>query len=152
MCFSRDKEFEIIHNHAQYLAMFLAQFSPVPVVHTLHGSIYQGEIPQEKRDVLARFAKHKFISISDNQRKGFAQLNWVATVYNGIDISEFPFIETPGKYLLWVGRITQKKGVLEAIRVAKACGLHLKIVGVVDPIDRPFFEKEIVPYIQNGTV
>lgn len=80
------------------------------------------------------------------------ELNWIATVYNGIDISELPFMETAGNYLLWIGRITEKKGALEAIKIANACRLHLKMAGVVDPIDRPFFEKEIVPYIQSGAV
>jgi len=151
-CFSRASEFEIIHNHAQYLAMFLAQFSPVPVVHTLHGSIYQGEVPLEKRNVLMQFARQGFISISNDQRKALPQLNWIATVYNGINLSEFTFVDRAGNYLLWVGRVTAKKGALEAIKVAHAVGLPLKMAGVVDPIDRPFYEREILPYIKGGSV
>src|SRR3990167_7770448 len=74
-CLRRQKEFDIIHNHGQYLAMFICEFSRTPVVHTIHGSYYPGEIPEEKRKVLQTFKKHNFISISDNQREGMSDLN-----------------------------------------------------------------------------
>lgn len=151
-CFDRAKEFEIIHSHAQYLGLFSAVSSAIPVVHTFHGSFYLGEVPQEKRDVLHAFAKQRFISISKNQSLGMPDLNWVATVYNGINLSEFNYHDKGGDYLLWVGRITPKKGALEAIKVSKAVGMKLKLAGVVDPIDREFYTREVEPYVKSGFV
>lgn len=148
-CFARAKEFDLIHNHAQYYAMFLADLVSTPVVHTLHGSIFKGEVPEEKRQVLSRFRHHNFISISQNQQMAFVELNWRGVAYNGIDPSEFPYVEKGENYLLWVGRITPKKGALEAIEVAKKTGMKLKLVGVVDPIDEPYFASEVKPLIDG---
>ena len=37
--------------------MFLSDFVKTPVVHTLHGNFYKGEINETKREVLKRFKK-----------------------------------------------------------------------------------------------
>lgn len=152
-CFRRADEFDIIHNHAQYLAMFQAQFCKTVVVHTIHGSYYPGEIPEEKRKVLEVFKKHNFVSISDNQRGGMPDLNFAGTVYNGLDIDKFDYIEKPkGDYLLWVGRIVAKKGLIEAIETAKILKFPLVIAAAIDPADRPYFEKEIKPHIDGKLI
>lgn len=149
-CFRQQERFNIIHNHGQYLAMFLAEYSKIPVVHTIHGSYYPGEIPEEKRKVLQTFKNHAFISISDNQRGGMSDLNFVATVYNGIDVSQFKYTEKPrGDYLLWVGRIIAKKGPLAAIETAKKTNIPLVIAAAIDPADLPYYEKEIKPHIDG---
>lgn len=151
-CYSRASEFDLIHNHAQFLGLFFAEFVKTPVVHTLHCTLFPGETPEEKRKTALRFKHHNFISISNNQREGLPELNWVATVYNGVDLSELPFNPNQGKYLLWVGRITQKKGPVEAIETAKRVGIPLKIAAVIDPIDRPFFEEKVEPLIDGGQI
>ena len=149
----RKGKFDIIHNHAQYLAMFMADFISTPVVHTIHGSYYQSEIPDEKRKVLEVFKKHRFVSISNNQRGGFPDLNFIGTVYNGIDTNDYTYVEKPrGDYLLWVGRIVAKKGPLTAIEMAKKLNMPLVIAAAVDPVDRPYFEKEVKPHIDKKLV
>lgn len=149
-CFRRQKEFDLIHNHAQYLAMFLAEFAQVPVIHTIHGSYYAGEVPEEKRKVLAAFKHHNFISISDNQRGGFPDLNFIDTVYNGLDTNLFNYVEKPkGDYLLWVGRIVAKKGCLEAIETAKKLKIPLVIAAAIDLQDLPYYEEVIKPHIDG---
>jgi len=145
-CFRRAGEFELIHNHAQYIPMFLAELVKTPVVHTMHGSFYPGEVPEEKRRILETHKKQPFISISDNQRKGLPDLNFIGTVYNGLDVSEYTYVEKPrGDYLLWVGRITEKKGPGLAIEVAKRVKRQLVIAAAIDPVDVPFFEREGKP-------
>lgn len=152
-CFKRQKEFDIIHNHAQYLAMYLAEFSQIPVVHTLHGSFYEGEVPEGKRKVLKAFRHHNFVSISNNQRGGMPDLNFVATVYNGIDTNSFEYVEKPrGDYLLWVGRIVAKKGALEAIETAKRLKIPLVIAAAIDPQDKPYYEEFIKPHIDGKMI
>jgi len=148
-CFSKADQFDIIHNHAQYYAMFLADLVKTPVVHTIHGSFAAGEAPEEKRITLKRFKHHFFVSISNDQQKALPQLNWVATVYNGVNLAEFPFIKKPANYLLWIGRITQKKGPEIAIQVAKKTNIPLKIAAVIDPIDKSFFQKKVKPLIDG---
>lgn len=152
-CFRQASQFDIIHNHAQYLAMFLADFCPTPVVHTIHGSFYEGEVPQEKRDVLHMFARHNFVSISNNQRKGLSELNYVGTVYNGLVPEEYTYNENPqGQYLLWVGRITEKKGPAAAIEVSKRMKIPLVIAAAVDPLDKPYFDAIVKPQIDGKLI
>lgn len=152
-CFRRAGEFDLIHNHAQYLPMFMAEFVKTPVVHTMHGTMYAGEIPEEKRKVLMRFKNQRFISISENQRKGFPKLNFVGTVYNGLDVNEYSYVEKPrGNYLLWIGRITAKKGPMEAIEVAKKLSKPLVMAAAIDPVDLPFYEKSVKPQIDGKRV
>lgn len=152
-CFKKASEFDLIHNHAQYLAMIIADFTSIPVVHTIHGSYFAGEVPEEKRAVLQALKTQRMISISDNQRLGMPDLNYIATVYNGIVLSEYTYIEKPrGEYLLWVGRITKKKGPLEAILVSQKSGIPLVIAAAVDPADKIYFEKEIAPKVDGKMI
>lgn len=152
-CFRRAGEFDLIHNHAQYLPMFMAEFVKTPVVHTMHGTMYAGEIPDEKRKVLLNFKHQRFVSISKNQKEGFAELNFVGTVYNGLDTSEYSYVEKPrGNYLLWIGRITAKKGPMEAIEVAKKLNKPLVMAAAIDPVDMPFFEREVKPKIDGKKI
>lgn len=152
-CFRRQDEFDLIHSHAQYLGLFLADFARVPIVHTWHGSYYPDEAPEDKRAVLATFPQAALISISNNQRGGMPTLNYIDTVYNGIDIGKYAFVKEPqGNYLLWVGRIVEKKGPLEAIEVAKKLQIPLKLVAAIDPIDRQYFEQVISPHIDGKLI
>jgi len=152
-CFRREKDFDFIHSHAQYLGLFLAEKSAVPVVHTWHGSFYEGEVPEEKRRVLQVFQNQNFVSISKSQQEGMPHLHYIGNVYNGLSLQAYPFVEKPkGTYLLWVGRIVEKKGPLTAIRVAQKIQMPLIMAGAIDPIDRPYFEEVIQPHIDGSHV
>lgn len=149
-CYKRAHEFDVIHSHGQYLSVFGARNLKTPVVFTWHGSFYQGEVPEEKRDTLRAFKDLSFVSISNNQRLGLPELNFVGTVYNSLDIKDYPFVEHPtGDYLLWIGRMSPKKGVLEAIEVAKKVGMPIQMAAAVDPIDKPFFDTYVRPLIDG---
>lgn len=151
-CFKEYSNFDIIHNHAGQVAMFLTELVSIPVVHTLHGTIVINEVPAEKKLTMEKFKHQRFVSISNNQRMGYPDLNFVATVYNGIPIEEFAFNPHGGNYMAWLGRITPKKGVVDAIEAAKQTGLNLKISAFVDPIDKPFFETEVQSKIDGKSV
>ena len=151
-CFDRAGEFDVIHNHAQYYAMFLAHLVKTPVLHTIHGSYSPEYTPEEKIHTLQRFKDHNFISISNSQRNDLPGLNYVATVYNGVNTSEFSFSSEKGKYLLWMGRITSKKGPVDAIHAARRLNMELKIVAAIDPSEEEYFMKEVKPLIDGKLV
>ncbi|MBI2621034.1 MAG: glycosyltransferase family 4 protein [Candidatus Levybacteria bacterium] len=151
-CFDRAGEFDIIHNHAQYYAMFLAHLVKNPVVHTIHGSFSPEYTPEEKIHTLKRFKDHNFISISNSQRNDLPDLNYIATVYNGLDTEEYGFSPEKGKYLLWMGRITSKKGPVDAIHTARRLNIELKIVAAIDPSEEEYFMKQVKPLIDGKLV
>lgn len=152
-CYKRAKEFDIIHSHGQYLSLFGARNVGTPVVFTWHGSFYKEEVPEEKRATLRAFSDLPIVSISNNQRLALPALNYAATVYNGLTVDDYPYVERPtADYLLWVGRMSPKKGAMEAIAIAKKVGMRLEMAAALDPIDRPYFDKEIKPLIDGVNV
>ena len=61
----------------------------------------------------------RFIAISDYQRRGFPDLDFVGTIPNAIDVEHMPFSADKDDYLLFIGRMTPDKGAHTAIDVAK---------------------------------
>ncbi len=149
--FEHSGAFDIIHSHDP-MTFFFAKTAGVPVIHTIHGTLVESEIDPMKRRVYERFPTIPVVSISDKQRTGMPGLNYVRTVYNGIPTASFTFREKRGTYLAWIGRITPKKGAVEAIRAALAVGVPLKIAAIVDAIDRPFFERFVKPLIDGQRI
>lgn len=151
----KQEKFDIIHNHTAYQGMFFCDLQDTPFVHTLHGGYYKdlkapSGFVEDKRQVLWQFRHHPFISISNNQRQGMPELNYIATVYNGIKPEEFKLGNGEGGYLAWLGRITPNKGLDIAIRVAQKLKIPLKIAAFVDPgADGKYFEEQIKPLISQ---
>ncbi|MCT7960207.1 glycosyltransferase family 4 protein [Laspinema sp. D1] len=140
-------QFDIIHFHNGYSALPLAELMKTSVVHTLHGNF-----SADSRKLYQKYGNQGYISITNAQREGGPELNYLDTVYNGIDIDAYPFFPKPQDppYLAFLGRISPEKGIHHAIEIAKATGWHLKIAGKVDPVDQKFYENEIKPQI-DGT-
>ena len=152
-CYDRADEFDIIHSHGQYTSLSGAVGLKTPVVFTWHGSFYPDEAPQEKLDILQKFKNNNFISISNNQRGGMVDLHYVATVYNALDVAEYTYVsQVKNDYLLWIGRMSPKKGAYEAILAAKKAGIRLEMAAAIDPIDRDYFEEKIKPLIDGKSV
>ncbi|MBI4067190.1 glycosyltransferase family 4 protein [Candidatus Gottesmanbacteria bacterium] len=151
-CFKKAGEFDIIHNHMQHVPMFFTDFIKTPVIHTLHGDYYPGEVSESKREVLARFKHQNFVSISNAQRVGMPELNYIQTVYNGINPEEFIFGEGKGGYMAWMGRITPKKGLETAIRIATVLNKPLKISAYIDSSEIDYFAKVIEPQITGKNI
>ena len=120
-----------------------------PTVHTLHG-IFTPD--NEKLFTYAR--RQPFVSISDAQREQRLGLNYVATVYNGIDVDSYKFYAEPDNppYLAFLGRISPEKGTHLAIEIAKGIGLPLKIAGKVDVVDVEYYEQLIKPQIDGKQI
>ncbi len=141
-------EFDVLHFHHPEVAMPLVKDYPdVPVVYTLHDPVYQWY--KEFFEMYTTPNQH-FISISDNQRKPAPDLNYVATVYNGIDPGMFKFSEEEhDDYLLFAGRIVPEKGVKEAIQVAIEADMRLLIIGPLYPEYQEYYDQHIKPFLNE---
>ncbi|MCL1474699.1 glycosyltransferase family 4 protein [Argonema antarcticum] len=147
--YERASEFDIIHSHMGCAALPYASLVKTPTVHTLHGVFTPDN---EKMFMHAR--RQPYVSISNAQREARLNLNCVATVYNGIDVSTYEFRERPDNppYLAFLGRLSPEKGPHLAIEIAKRSGWHLKMAGKVDLVDREYFEREIKPHIDGKQI
>jgi glycosyltransferase involved in cell wall biosynthesis len=104
--------------------------------------------------MFSRFAWQPYVSISEAQREPRLGLNYVRTVYNGIDTWTYQFQPAPSQptYLAFVGRISPEKGPIEAIKIARAAGIPLKMAGKVDPVDREYYRDQVEPLIDGDQI
>ncbi|MCW4024497.1 MAG: glycosyltransferase family 4 protein [Candidatus Bathyarchaeota archaeon] len=141
--FEHAQEFDLIHNHFDYLPLICSKLVSTPVLTTIHGFSSPQILP-----VYEKYRKNYFVSISDSDRN--PRLNYLATVYNGINLSEFKYSDNPGNALVAYGRIHPDKGFHLAIKVAKKAKQRLLMAGFIQ--DKAYFEKEIAPHIDDDTV
>jgi glycosyltransferase involved in cell wall biosynthesis len=139
---------DIVHNHLGWRLLPFSQMIDAPIITTLHGPLDT----KYMKIVYGNFKNANYVSISNNQREPFPELNFVATVYNGIEVDKFSFSDKPGKYLAFLGRMSPEKGPIEAIKIAKKSGLKLKIAAKIDAVDKEYFDKNVKPRIDGKQI
>ena len=138
--FEHAAEFDLIHSHYDFMALSYTRLVKTPVLTTIHGFSSPRIMP-----VYQKYRDGYFVSISDSDRA--AGLNYLATVYNGIDLSLYPLQRVGGDSLVFLGRIHPDKGVHLAIEVAHLTGLPLLIAGIVQ--DRAYFHEQVEPRLSE---
>lgn len=149
LVYEQAENFDLIHSHVGHTPLAYTKLVKTPTVHTLHGIF-----TPDSEKIFKYAKKQPYISISHAQREPKLGLNYVATVYNGIDVSSHKFYPQPTNppYLAFVGRISPEKGTHLAIEIAKQVGLPLKIAGKIDKVDVEYFEQEIKPHIDGQQI
>ena len=141
--FEHATEFDLIHSHYDFMALAYSRLVKTPMVTTIHGFSSPRILP-----VYRKYRHGYFVSISNSDR--LPGLNYIATVYNGIDTSLYPFQERGGEDLIFLGRIHPDKGVHLAIEVARLSGRRLVIAGIVQ--DQAYFEEHVKPHVNGTTI
>ena len=137
-------KFDLIHNNFDFLPLTYSGLIKTPMVTTIHGFSSQKILPVYKK----YNSIGNYVSISDSDRS--PELDYVATVYNGINTGEFTFCAQPKDYLLFFGRIHPDKGTYESIQIAKQSGRKLIISGLIQ--DQGYFDKKIKPYLNEKDI
>ena len=129
---------DIINSHEE---MFdLSPFRDFPHLQTLHNSFSNGfntDKFYERKDYLF------YNSISHNQRNAFPMLNYVGTIYNGLDPDEFPVNITPQNYFAFIGRFSPVKSPNLAIWWAIKNNVKIKLAGNYNFRDSDYFHREL---------
>lgn len=118
----RAEEFDVIHYQAAYYPMSTAfsRLIRTPMLQTIHHQ------PVPEQVALWKYhAESNFVAISEFQRQALTDLNCVGVVPHGIEMECFPFSATTEDYLVFLGRFTYGKGVLQAIEIARRVGMRL---------------------------
>ena len=126
---ARKYQLDVLHDHLGPLALSLYGMADrIPIVHTLH-------VPTNNdRAAIYKLLGARLVSISNNQRKPYPRLDYIATVYNGVDTDIYAFHALSKEYMLFVGEMStvkRNKGILEAIAVAEKTEKHLIVAGKV---------------------
>jgi len=144
----RASEFDVIHSHIDWLPLSLLCRSKVPFLTTVHGRLDLPGLP----DVVREFSEAGFVSISDNQRRQLPEAKWLATIYHGLPSSLFRASCDQGSYLAFLGRLTAEKGPEDAIRIADAVGMPLRIAAKIPRAETAYFKKQLQPHIDGEKV
>jgi glycosyltransferase involved in cell wall biosynthesis len=139
----RAGEFDLIHNNFDYLPLTYLRLIKTPMLTTIHGF--------SDPDILRVYHDHKdtyYVSISDSDRD--PGLPYLATVYNGINLSNLTFRPEPGDKLVHYGRIHNDKGTHLAIEAAKKSGMDLIIAGIIQ--DQDYFDNLVKPHLNESSI
>ena len=137
-------QFDIVHNQFDFMPLGYATLVDTPMVTTIHGFSSPRIVP-----VYERYNDSSdYVSISDSDRND--KLDYIATVYNGVDRQQFTFNEQPADYLLYFGRIHPDKGAAEAVAIARASGRPLWIAGLIQ--DRDYWDTQVEPHVDGENV
>ena len=141
-CLRRSGDFDLVHNHLDWLPLAMSGFSACPMLTTVHGFSTPAILPAYQR------SRSAFVSISDADRA--PGIDYLATVYHGIDVRQFPFQPAPGEALVAFGRIHPDKGTAEAIAIARRAGRPLLICGPVH--DERYHAERVLPLVDGEAV
>ncbi len=136
--------FDLIHNHFDYLPLTYSRLIRTPMLTTIHGFSSPKILEVYKKYNDSSF----YTSISNADRS--PELDYAATVYNGIDTTQFTFREEASDYLLFFGRIHPEKGASEAIQIAKKTGRKLIISGLIQ--HQEYFDSKVKPHLNDHDI
>ncbi len=137
--------FDIIHYQAQYYPMSLAyqHLSPTPILQTLHHAPTAQEVA-----LWSRYPNAPFVAISRSQARQLTGLNVVAVINHAVDTDAFSFRADPDDYLLFLGRFTEGKGVLQAIEISQRTGMRL----ILAAAKNEYYKHVIAPLVDNHRI
>lgn len=139
---ARSGEFDIVHNHLDWLPLAFADHCRAPLVTTVHGFSGPTILPAY------RASRSSFVSISDADRH--PDLHYAATVHHGVDPGVLPFSPAGAPGLVSFGRIHPDKGTHTAIEIARRAGRTLTICGIIQ--DQRYFDERVAPHIDGERV
>ena len=137
--------FDVIHAQAEYapLGLAYARLSPTPLVHTVH------HWPSETEVALwSHYPEAPFIAVSAAQARRLAGLTVAGVVHHAVDPARLPFRPATDDYLLFLGRFVAGKGVVEAIDVARRCGMRL----VLAAAENDYYRQIVAPLVDGNRI
>ena len=140
---SNSEQFDLIHLHvgrAIFGEPFL-KFAKCPVIFTLHESLVPDLAP-----LMNFYKKAKLVSISNAQRKTIPSLNYIATIYHGININDYKFNPNSNKGFVFLSRISKEKGVEFAIKTVRKADAQLDIYG---PGEERYLKSSVLPFVNK---
>lgn len=131
---SRSNELEVLHSHLHVHVLRYADRVNTPLVTTLHGSAWN----TDHHNMLRRHAELPYVSISDKERDFLPELNYRATIPNGIRVDDFPPGDGSEGYLVFVGRLAPEKAPHLAVELAERTQRPLLMAGVIEEVHRDY--------------
>jgi glycosyltransferase involved in cell wall biosynthesis len=139
---------EVVHDHTVTGPVWAQVHAQIPVITTNHGPF-----DEPLRSVYRRIAPTvPVIAISRDQASRADGIPVRHVIHHGLDTDAVPVGSGGGGYALFLGRMNPTKGVHQAIEIARAAGLPLKIAAkMAEPAEFEYYEARVRPLL-GGTV
>ena len=144
----RASDFDVIHAHIDWVHLPLLSRLGVPFLTTMHGRLDLPGLP----DVVRQFPEAAFVSISDHQRAPLPDAKWIGTIQHGLPSDLLRPSYEEGAYLAFLGRLTADKGPEDAIRIARAARMPLRIAAKIPRAETAYFKKKLEPHIDGEAI
>jgi glycosyltransferase involved in cell wall biosynthesis len=136
-------QFDLIHNSFDFIPLTFSRLINTPMITTVHGFSSDAIRP-----VYRKYKGVYYVSISDSDRD--PELDYMATVYNGIDLSNLTVGAKRGDKLVFLGRIDPDKGTHLACQTAREAGMDLIIAGIIQ--NQEYFDNLVKPFIDGKSI
>lgn len=137
--FSRVAEFDIIHDLSGPYSVGYVDSAKTPVVVTHLAPLCEKHVTAFAR------RRRRLVNVAVSEAARQSAVAYTGTVYPGVDLSTLPFTDRVGDFVLFLGRIREDLGVLDAIEIARRADRRLLLAGQID--DRAFYSQHVVPRI-----
>jgi glycosyltransferase involved in cell wall biosynthesis len=146
----RAHEFDVLHFHIDFHPFSVFTRQDTPFLTTLHGRLDQDWV----ESIYGLFPEANLVSISESQRRPLPRANWLGTVLHGMPAGSLrPTPVAPeAPYFAFLGRISPEKGIIDAIRIARAAGVKLKVAAKIGEEDAPYYEQVVAPLLAGDDV
>jgi glycosyltransferase involved in cell wall biosynthesis len=142
----RADDFDVIHFHMDLLQFPFLRALQTPSVTTLHGRLDgPSNVPFYRE-----FSEARLVAISCAQRRLLPPEVQAYLVYHGLPADLLRRGTGLGGYLAFLGRISPEKGPTEAIAIALASGVPLKLAAKIDKVDVAYWEEIVRPLIEQN--
>ena len=137
---------DVIHDHTPVGPLYRNRPAGIPVAATNHNPF----TPDAIRIYGAAAVDTAVIAISHDHAHRAGVVPIARVIHHGIDLSRVPVGEGRGGYAVFLGRIDPTKGVVEAIRIARAAGVRLRIAAKMrDASELAYFDEEVRPLLTS---
>lgn len=141
--YGQASEFDLIHCHSYHFGLPFVELVDVANVHTHHVEMEPAVI-----DACRQLSSLQLVAVSEFQTRAYGTCPNVHLIPHGIETEAFPFGERGGEYLLFLGRMIEDKGPVEAVEIARSADMPLVLAG--PPEDG--FEQTLAPLIDGSRV
>lgn len=140
-------EMDVIHDNTTVGPLYRHRPARIPVVSTNHGPL----TPDSAEVFRAMAADVHLVAISERQAELSGGIPIAAVIHHGLDTASIPVGSGSGGYVAFLGRINHQKGVRQAIEVARAAGVPLRIAAKMrEDAEQAYFAENVEPFLGEG--
>lgn len=149
--FSMQDQFDLYHINIGDGDIVLP-FSPFvknPILITIHHTL-DTDYMRKYFSIFRKTLNLFFISASNAQRKLLPDLNYMATIYHGVDPEIFSFNKKGGESIMWAGRAIPEKGVDIVVAVAEKVKHEAKLFGIPRKEHQAWLQETVLDKINES--